>query len=51
MIFNLKINKDTLEVIEIDDPSITINELTEQDGIITLEVSKPEPEIEYPWQQ
>lgn len=51
MIVNVKINKETLEIIEISDPSITINELTEQDGIITLEVSKSEPEVEYPWQQ
>jgi hypothetical protein len=51
MLFNIKINKETLEIIEINDSTIIVNEIKEQDGIITLEISKPDPEIEYPWQQ
>jgi hypothetical protein len=50
MIINIKINKETLEI-NIDDSTFIINKLEENNNIIELELSKPDPEIEYPWQQ
>ena len=37
--------------INIDDSTFIINKLEENNNIIELELSKPDPEIEYPWQQ
>jgi len=50
MLLNIKINKETLEI-NIDDSKFIINKLEENNNIIELELSKPDPEIEYPWQQ
>jgi hypothetical protein len=50
MLLNIKINKETLEI-NIDDSTFIINKLEENNNIIELELSKPDPEIEYPWQQ
>jgi hypothetical protein len=50
MIINIKINKETLEI-NINDSTFIINKLEENNNIIELELSKPDPEIEYPWQQ
>lgn len=50
MLLNIKINKETLEI-NIDDSKFIINKLEENNNIIELELSKPDPETEYPWQQ
>ena len=50
MLLNIKINKETLEI-NINDSTFIINKLEENNNIIELELSKPDPEIEYPWQQ
>lgn len=50
MLLNIKINKETLEVF-VDDTQVVINDIKQDDQFITLEIGKPEQEIEYPWQQ
>ena len=50
MLLNIKINKETLEVIT-NDAGVVINNISDNGVELLIEISKPEPEIEYPWQQ
>jgi hypothetical protein len=48
MIIKIQINKNTLEAI-VDDCDCSVNYVKDENGIIEIEVSKPEPEINYPY--
>ena len=48
MITKIQINKNTLEV-TIDLCDCTINYVKDENGIIELEISIPEPEVFYPY--
>lgn len=50
MLLNIKINKETLEVTT-DDAEVTVNHISDNGAELLIEISKPEPEIKYPWQQ
>ena len=50
MLLKIKINKETLEVIT-DDAEVVVNQISDNGIELEIEISKPEPEIEYPWQQ
>lgn len=50
MIITVKINKDTLQCIT-DDDLVVVNYINETDNEIELQLSKPDPEPEQPWQQ
>ena len=50
MLLKIKINKETLEVIT-DDSNVTINHISDDGVELLIEISKPDAEIEYPWQQ
>jgi len=50
MLLNIKINKETLEVIT-NDAGVIINNISDNGTELEIEISKPESEIEYPWQQ
>ena len=50
MLLKIKINKETLEVIT-DDAGVVVNQISDNGIELEIEISKPEPETEYPWQQ
>jgi hypothetical protein len=56
MIFKAFINPETLEV-TFDDPDVVVNHVKNENGLIEIEISKPDPELDYshgalnPWQQ
>jgi hypothetical protein len=50
MLLKIKINKETLEV-EIENNGFILNDIIQEDNIIKVEISKQDPENEYPWQQ
>jgi hypothetical protein len=50
MLVKITINKQTLECTT-DDNTIVINHIIDNDTELEIEISKSEPEAEYPWQQ
>jgi len=50
MLLNIKINKETLEVTT-DNEDVVINNISDNGVELLIEISKPEPEIQYPWQR
>ena len=47
MIIQLTINLQTLETVS-EDPTATINSIKVEDGFLTIEISKPDPETTLP---
>lgn len=48
MIAKIIVNPDTLEV-TFDDPNLTVNYVKKENGLIEIEVSKPDPEVIAPY--
>lgn len=49
MIINIKINKETLTATT-DDEFVVVNRILDDGAEIEVEISKPDPEPEQPWQ-
>jgi hypothetical protein len=47
MIFKAFINPETLEV-TFDDPDVILNHIKTENGLIEIEIAKPDPESIYP---
>ncbi len=47
MIAKILVNPETLEV-TFDDPNLIVNHVKKENGLIEMEISKPDPETVYP---
>jgi len=50
MIIKLQVDLSTLNVVSTDSEDVAVTYINVEDNVLTVEVSKPDPELGQPWQ-